>query len=229
MIEPWGMTMKLYRCPLTCSEAVELALVEGGVAYEPVDATIFTPESTLVADGSPLARIHPKGYVPILELDDGQRLTEVPAILSYIADISQSSTLFKPTDAFSRARQIEWLAFTSSELHKGVSMLGGSRLLPEAKDRMSKRYARLINHVDQHLSTRQYLVQNQFGVADCFMVLILDVWIPLTRIVDLSPHKNIERYVGEINKRSNVQKVIGRAREAARAMQKSMAGAGRAL
>ncbi len=218
--------MKLYRCPLTCSEAVELALVEGGVAYEPVEATIFTPESTLVADGSLLAHIHPKGYVPILELDDGQRLTEVPAILSYVAEISKSSNLFKPTDALSRVRQIEWLAFTSSELHKGVSVLGGSRLLPEAKERISKRYARLINYVDQYLSTQQYLVQNQFGVADCYMLLILDVWIPLTRIIDLSPHKNIERYVGEINKRSKVQTVIGRAKEAARAMRQSMAGAG---
>jgi len=99
-------------------------------------------------------------------------------------------------------------------------------LLPEAKERISKRYARLINYVDQYLSTQQYLVQNQFGVADCYMLLILDVWIPLTRIIDLSPHKNIERYVGEINKRSKVQTVIGRAKEAARAMRQSMAGAG---
>ena len=38
-----------------------------------------------------------KGYVPMLELDDGQRLTEGVAIVQYIADQAPDQQLARPT------------------------------------------------------------------------------------------------------------------------------------
>lgn len=209
--------MKHYYCPLTCSEAVDLALAEGGIAYEAVETNIFGSQ-TVLADGSPMSAIHRKGYVPVLELDDGTRLSEVPAILDYISHIAEEGRLFRPNDLLSHTRQVEWLAFISSELHKGVSQLGGTSMTEEGRVRAQRRFDRMLSHVEEHLEKTDYLVGDVFGVADCFMALILDVWIPFTKIADLNPYPNINRYRARLSGRRHVKTVLERARAVAAAM-----------
>lgn len=209
--------MKHYYCPLTCSEAVSLALAEGGIVCEAVEANIFGPQ-TVLADGSPMSAIHHKGYVPVLELDDGTRLSEVPAILDYISHIAEKDQLFRPYDLLSHIRQIEWLAFTSSELHKAVSQLAGTSLTEEGRVRAQRRFDRMLSYVEEYLEKTDYLVGDTFGVADCFMALILEVWIPFTRIADLNLYPNINRYRVRLNTRSHVKTVLNRARSVAAKM-----------
>ena len=75
--------MKLYYSPGACSLSAHIALKESGLAFEAVAAPTKTHK---LADGTDYYSINPLGYVPLLELDDGTRLTEGPAIVQYIAD-----------------------------------------------------------------------------------------------------------------------------------------------
>ena len=83
--------MKLYFSPGACSFSPHLALREAGLDVELVKVNLTT--HTLVADGSDFTKINPKGYVPVLELDNGAVLTEGPAIVQYIADLKPESGL----------------------------------------------------------------------------------------------------------------------------------------
>ena len=75
--------MKLYYTPAACSQAPHIALRELGLTFEAVKVDLA--KHTL-PDGSDYRAINPKGYVPLLELDDGTRLTEANVLLQYIAD-----------------------------------------------------------------------------------------------------------------------------------------------
>ena len=91
-------------------------LREAGLAFEPVLASTKTHK---LADGTDYYTINPKGYVPLLELDNGERLTEGPAIVQYIADQVPAKKLAPAAGTMARYRLQEWLNFITTELHKG--------------------------------------------------------------------------------------------------------------
>ena len=82
--------MKLYYATGTCSLASHVALIESGLPY--TIAKVDLRKHTL-EDGSDYYAVNPKGYVPLLELDDGTRLAEGVVILQYIADRVPGSSL----------------------------------------------------------------------------------------------------------------------------------------
>ena len=112
--------MKLYYSPGACSLSVHIVLQESGLAFEPVQAPTKTHQ---LADGTDYYTSNPLGYVPMLELDDGTRLTEGPAIAQYIADQVPGKKLAPANGTIERAQVQSWLNFISSELHKGFSPL----------------------------------------------------------------------------------------------------------
>ena len=61
--------MKLYYSPGACSLSPHIALREAGLAFEPV---LASTKSHKLQDGTDYYGINPLGYVPMLELDDGQ-------------------------------------------------------------------------------------------------------------------------------------------------------------
>ena len=82
--------MKLYFNPGACSLSPHIALREAGIPFE-LDKVNFATKKT--KSGADFRAINPKGYVPTLELDNGQVLTEGPAIVQYIADRKPESKL----------------------------------------------------------------------------------------------------------------------------------------
>ena len=106
--------MKLYYSPAACSLAPHIALEEAGLPYELVKVDLRTHK---LADGTDYYTINPKGYVPLLELDDGERLSEVAVILQYIAD-RKPGTLAPAYGTMERYRVNEWLNFIATEIHK---------------------------------------------------------------------------------------------------------------
>ncbi|MCU0773733.1 MAG: glutathione S-transferase N-terminal domain-containing protein [Ideonella sp.] len=103
--------MKLYYSPGACSLSPHIALREAGLAFTPVIASTKTKK---LADGSDYLAVNPKGQVPVLELDNGERLTEGPAIVQYIADQAPASKLAPPAGTMARYRLIEWLNFITT-------------------------------------------------------------------------------------------------------------------
>jgi glutathione S-transferase len=112
--------MRLYLKPGACSLASHIVLHEAGETFDTVkvDTTAGT-----TADGRSFRGINPKGYAPVLELDDGQILTEGAAILQFIADRHPGARLAPPAGTLERARVQEHLNYVASEVHKAY---GGS-------------------------------------------------------------------------------------------------------
>ncbi len=111
--------MKLYYAPGACSFAPHVALVEAGIPAETIKVDLRTHK---LADGTDYYTISPKGYVPLLELDDGTRLTEVAVLLQYIAD-RKPGTLAPAFGTIERYHLMEWLNFIATEIHKGFGPL----------------------------------------------------------------------------------------------------------
>src|SRR5947209_12989637 len=112
--------MKLYYSPGACSLSPHIVLCEAGLRFEPV---LTSTKTHKLQDGTDYYTINPKGYVPVLEVDNGERLTEGSAIVQYIADQVPDKKLAPPNESFALSRLQEWLNFTTSEIHKTYSPL----------------------------------------------------------------------------------------------------------
>src|SRR5688572_4332723 len=110
--------MKLYYSPVSCSLAVHIVAREAGLPLELIKVDLRTHR---LDDGTDYHAINPRGYVPLLELDDGTRLTEVAALVQYLADLAPEAGLIPPAGTIDRVRVQGWLTFISSELHKAFS------------------------------------------------------------------------------------------------------------
>ena len=162
--------MKLYYTPGACSLASHIVLCESGLPYtlERVDLRNKT-----IADGRDFLAINPLGYVPVLELNNGEMLTEGTAILFYLADRVPNSGLVPPAGEVARYRLLAWLNFIGSELHKNFSPLFGKDTPAEYKAQVSARLATRFAHVDGVLAYSPYLADGTFTIADAYLFTVL--------------------------------------------------------
>src|SRR5437899_10999617 len=123
--------MKLYFAPGACSLSPHIVLREAGHQFE-LEQVNNAEKKT--KSGKDYWTINPKGYVPVLELDNGERLTEGPAIVQYIADRNPASGLAPAPGTMERYRLQEWLNFISTELHKQFGPLFAQTTPAEYKD-----------------------------------------------------------------------------------------------
>ena len=192
--------MKLYYSPGACSLASHIALSEAGVKFELVKAALQTHT---LADGSDYYQITAKGQVPLLELDDGSRLSEGPAILQYIADHAPGTGLAPAAGTMERYRLMEWLNFITSELHKGFSPLFNGKMPQEAKEIFAARLKDKFAYVDRQLEGKDYLMGKQFCVADAYLFTMTQ-WAE-GRGIDLSGCANVEAFIQRMKARPGVQ------------------------
>ena len=192
--------MKLYYSPGTCSLSPHIALHEAGLPFQAVLASTKTHK---LADGSDYYAINPKGYVPLLELDDGQRLSEGPAIVQYIADLAPASNLAPAAGTMARYRLMEWLNFISSELHKGFSPLFTPGMPEEAKTMARTKLGERLAWVNTQLEGRRFLLGDTFTVADAYLFTVAG-WGRLVG-VDIAPLTELVAYVARVAARPAVQ------------------------
>ena len=201
--------MKLYFSPGACSFSPHLALREAGIDFELVEVDLKS--HTLVSDGSDFRRISPKGYVPVLELDNGKRLSEGPAIVQYIADLKPDAGLAPKAGSFERYQLQEWLGFINSEIHKNFSPLFNPNTSEEAKANTRQNLGNRLTYVSEQLGTNDFLMGSQFTVADGYLFTVLN-WSQWTAI-DLSQWPTLVAFQERISNRPSVQEA--RAAEAA--------------
>jgi glutathione S-transferase len=144
-------------------------LREAGLAFDLVLASTKTKK---LADGSDYLTINPKGQVPLLELDNGDRLSEGPAIVQYIADQAPASHLMPAAGTMDRYRVVEWLNFITSELHKGFSPLFSPDTPEDYKTIARTRLSARLAYVNERLEGRAYLMGDQFSVADAYLFVV---------------------------------------------------------
>jgi glutathione S-transferase len=195
--------MKLYYSPGACSLSPHIVLRESGLAFEPVLASTKTHK---LQDGTDYYTINPKGYVPLLELDNGERLSEGPAIVQYIADQVPAKKLAPAAGTMARYRLQEWLNFTTSELHKSFSVLFNPAMPEEAKALMRTKVGDRLKWVDSQLEGKSYLMGDAFSVADAYLFTVTN-WTQYVG-VDISTLKNLGAFMKRMAERPAVQEAM---------------------
>ena len=190
--------MKLYYTPGACSISPHIALCEAGIAHQ-IDKVDLRAKKT--ESGADYLAINPKGYIPALQLDNGEILVEGVAIVQYIADQKPESGLAPKAGTMERYRLQEWLTFISSELHKAFSPLFNAAMPEEGKkifrDRLAQRWA----YVDKQLAGKDYLMGN-FSVADGYLYNMTR-WAKRVEM-DLSALPNVTAFIARMEARPKV-------------------------
>jgi glutathione S-transferase len=193
--------MKLYFSPGACSLAPHIALIEAGLGFEAIKTN--TRDKT-TSYGSDFLKVNPKGYVPALVLDNGEVLTEGPAILQYIGDRKPESGLVPACGTMERYRVQEWLNFTATELHKGFGPLLRPGVPEDFKAASRQRVEGRLSFVADQLIGREFVVGRQFTVADAYLYVVLG-W---TRAVAIERERwpVLQAYHAAIGQRPAVQR-----------------------
>lgn len=192
--------MKLYYSPGACSLAPHIVLREAGLAFEPVLASTKTHK---LADGTDYATINPKGSVPLLELDNGERLSEGPVIAQYLADLAPASGLAPANGTMARYRLQEWLNYLTSEVHKTFSPLFSPATPEDYKAIAKARLADRLRIVDAALAGRSYLMGEQFTVADAYLFVLTNWAQPVS--LDISQLAHLGAFRARVAARPAVQ------------------------
>jgi glutathione S-transferase len=195
--------MKLYYAPGACSMAVHIVLREAGYAFdlESVDLRAGT-----LADGRDYAAINPKGYVPALALDNGQFLTEVTAILQYLADLRPDRKLSMRPPDLAHYRLLEWLNFISTEVHKTLGALFNPQLPATCRAVPIALLQRRCDWVASALGAGPFLMGAHYTIADPYLFTVLN-WTSVLDI-DLRPWPALQDYLGRVAARPAVQATL---------------------
>jgi glutathione S-transferase len=195
--------MKLYHSPGACSLAVHIALREVGASFALAKVDLATHR---LDDGSDYRTISPRGYVPLLELDDGSRHTEVAALLQHVAESAPQAGLLGEPGSQRRFQILQWLTFVGSELHKTFSPWLWHKETAEStraavKDKLAARFAEL----DRHFADHEYLAGG-FSVADAYCFTIVN-WANFLSL-PLKPYPHLQAYLTRIASRPRVRDAL---------------------
>jgi len=195
--------MKLYYSPAACSLSPHIVLREAGLAFEPVLASTKTHQ---LADGTDYYTINPLGYVPMLELDDGTRLREGPAIVQYIADQAPNKNLAPANGTLPRYRLQEWLTFIGTEIHKSFSPLFNSAMPEEGKKIFRDKLAQRYQWINGQLEGKDYLMGEHFSVADAYFFTVTRWAKPMN--IDLAGLAHVLAHHERVGARPAVQEAL---------------------
>lgn len=195
--------MKLYYSPGACSLAVHIALREVGATFDSVAVDLI---KHITKDGANFYDISPRGYVPLLQLDDGSRHTEVASLLQYVADLDPAHALIGMAGSGRRLAVVEWLTFVSTELHKAFSPWlwhkeTAASTQQAVKDKLATRFAEL----NELLSAQDFLA-GEYSVADVYAFTIIN-WSNFLAL-PLTPYPDLQRYLVRVSERPHVQEAL---------------------
>lgn len=195
--------MKLYYAPGACSLAPHIVACEAGlpVQLEKVDLKSHKTES-----GADFLTINPKGYVPALQLDNGDVLAEAATVVQYVADQALQAHLAPTAGTLERYRLLEWLTFISSEIHKGFGPLWNPSAPDAAKEMAKQSLAKRFAYLDRVLADRLFLMGEQFTAADAYLFTVTN-WANI-HDVDLKPYGNLQAYMQRVLGRPGVQEAM---------------------
>jgi glutathione S-transferase len=194
--------MKLYYSPGACSLSPHIALCEAGLPFDTARVDLGTKR---IADGSDFRSVNPDGYVPVLQLDDGELLTEGPAIVQYIADLVPEKKLAPPNGTLARYRLQSMLNFISTELHKSFSPLFNPAASADWKDAAKAKIAERLDHLEQRI-TDDYALGKEFTVADCYLFTVVRWSKPMK--IDLARWPRLAAHQKRVAARPAVQKAL---------------------
>jgi glutathione S-transferase len=197
--------MKLYYSPGACSLSPHIALLEADLPYDLVKVDLRAKK---LENGDDFWAVNPKGQVPALALDSGELVTEGPVIIQMIADHAKDKNLAPARDSAERYKLLEWLNFTTTELHKNFSPLFQPAIPDEVKTFFRDRLTTKFKYIDGQLAGRDYLLGKQFSVADGYLFVML-AWAERVKL-DLSGFSNLMAYKTRVAARPKVQEALAK-------------------
>ncbi len=195
--------MKLYYSPNACSLSPHIVLRECGLEFSLEKVDLTKKETETHED---FLKINPKGYVPVLKLDNGQYLTEGPAIIQYLADLVPAKHLAPSNGTFERYRLQEWLNFISTEIHKSFTPLFRDTTPEEYKKTTIANLHKRFDYIEKHFAKNNFLMGDSFTVADAYLFTIVR-WSVFMKI-DLKPWPLLEKYLENVKNRPAVQAAL---------------------
>ena len=195
--------MKLYYAQGVCSLSPHICLREAGLKFELVKVDI---RAHRLDDGGDYLKVNPNGYVPVLELDNGERITEGPAIVQFIADLAPAARLAPPNGTLERTRLQSWLNFISAEIHKGYSPLFNPAANDDFKAWQRQRLEERHQWLAREMVGRQYLMGEQFTCADAYLFTTLG-WMGFVGL-DLASFPTLMAYRERVASRPRVREAL---------------------
>lgn len=196
--------MKLYYSPGACSLSPHIALLEAGLPYDLVKVDLRAKK---LENGDDFLQVNPKGQVPALALDSGEMVTEGPIIIQMIADKAADKKLAPARDSNERYKLLEWLNYITTELHKNLGPMFSPLLSDDAKAFFKDRAMGKFKYVESQLAGREYLMGNQFTVADGYLFTMI-MWAQDRLGFDLSGLPNVTAYKARVAARPKVQEAL---------------------
>ena len=195
--------MKLYFSPGACSLSPHIVAREAGLDVELVKTDLKTKHT---ADGGDFTAINGKGYVPTLQLDNGQVLTEGPAIVQYLADQKPDSSLAPAAGTMERYRVQEWLNFITSEIHKSFSPLFNPTASADSKEAAKANLGKRFEFIAKHLEGKSYLMGDKFTVPDAYLFTVANwgQWVG----IDIGQWPNVKAHHARVAARPKVQAAL---------------------
>lgn len=190
--------MKLYYSPGACSLAPHIVIKETGITAELEKVDLRNGRYA----GGDFKQVNPKGYVPTLELDNGEILTEGAVIMQYLSAQKPETNLAPPGNDMEHYRFLELLNFIATEIHKGFGVFWSDApdsYKNQAKDRLGQRF----DFLNRQLTGKQYLMGEQFTAADAYLFAVLS-WTNIVKI-DLKPWTAITKFMERVAQRPAVQ------------------------
>lgn len=194
--------MKLFIKPGACSLSPHIILEEAGLPYE---TEVVDLAKKVTASGADYLAINPKGYVPALQLDSGELLTEGPAIVQYLADQVPQKNLAPANGTLARYHLQSWLTFIGTEIHKNYSPFFNPAAPAEMKDIARANLQRRLGYVNDQLAGKDYLL-GQFSVADAYLFVVVN-WSGFIQL-DLSGWPNLTAFMARMAARPAVQAAL---------------------
>jgi glutathione S-transferase len=195
--------MKLYYSPGACSLATHIVAREAGLSLdlEKVDLANRT-----TASGRSYLEVNPKGYVPALQVQDGTVMTEVSALIQYLADQAPQAGLIPAAGTPERYKVLEWIGFIATEIHKGFGPLWNPTTPDAVKQATRERLFQRFAYVDQQLDGRSYLTGERFTVADAYLFVVVN-WTNFHGL-SLGDYPNLAAFMDRIAARPKVQEAL---------------------
>lgn len=194
--------MKLYFAPQACSLSPHILMRELGLDFQLIRVNNKTKKT---AEGGNFLEVNPKGYVAALELDNGEILTEGPAIVQYLADLVPDAGLVPKNGTWERVRLQEWLNFITSEIHGGCNPLFSDEIPEDVKDIFKKKLLKRFDFIVSTLEQQDYLM-GTYSIADPYLYTVL-TWMPNFSI-DIKKWPVLHLYMQRVESRTAVKEAV---------------------
>lgn len=197
--------MKLYYSPGACSLSPHIVLRESELKFDLEKVDLKTKKT---ASGKDYLQINPKGYVPALECEDGQILTEGPAIVQYIADKVAEKNLVPAAGAFERYKLQEALNFIATEIHKNFGPLFKADAHEASKQMARENLRKRFDLLEKHFAHNDFVMGKQFTVADAYLFTVTRWTAAKSVELDLAAWPALTQFVERIKERPAVQAAL---------------------